>query len=153
MKHIGNKQILNNSLTAFLCSDKYSSKSVLLSYDWAVKMKNEKKCVISGFHSKLERDVLDILLKGNSPIIIALGRCIYKNVPKKLVEHIRANRLLIISEFDDSIIFPNKVTDEARNRKIIEMSDEVVIGHVNKGGMLDNILKDIKKPLTILDQE
>ncbi len=38
-------------------------------YDWATEMRNQKECVVSGFCSKLEQDVLHFLLKGNQPII------------------------------------------------------------------------------------
>ena len=69
-EHIGNKALLELNKTAFLCSRKVPASIVLKCYDWAIQQREEGNCVISGFHSQLEKDVLHYLLKGNQPIII-----------------------------------------------------------------------------------
>lgn len=152
MKYLGNKQILNNPMTAFLCSDNYSSKSVLASYDWATEMKKTGRVVISGFQSRLERDVLKILLKGSQPVVLALARSIYKNCPLLYIDAVREGRMLIFSQFDDELPVVTKTQAYARNLKIIELAADVVIGHIHKSGMLETIAKTIEKPLTILDE-
>jgi hypothetical protein len=40
----------------------------------AIAQRESGNCVISGFHSQIEKDVLHYLLKGNQPIIVFLAR-------------------------------------------------------------------------------
>ena len=57
MEYLGNQQLLSLPKTAFLASSTIPVDKVLACYDWAVKMRNEGRCVISGFSSKLEKNV------------------------------------------------------------------------------------------------
>ena len=133
---LGEKSIWQLRKTAFLCSDKFSAGSVLKSYDWASEMKSAGRCVISGFQSKLERDVFDILLGGDSPLIWVLARGIYDRAPVKYREHINAGRLLIASPFADVIKKPNRALAFERNQFIVDSADEIVFAHIHAGGML-----------------
>ena len=63
LKYVGNKQLLENYKIAFLCSRKCPADIILKSYDWAIEQREKDVCVISGFHSKIEKDVLRSLLK------------------------------------------------------------------------------------------
>jgi hypothetical protein len=71
---LGNQELLAQHKTAFLCSRRVPASAVLKCYDWAVQQREAGTCVISGFHSQMEKDVLHYLLKGNQPIILALAR-------------------------------------------------------------------------------
>ena len=93
---LGDESLWQLSKTAFLCSDKFSVGSVLKSYDWAGEMKHANRCVMSGFQSKLEKDVFELLLNGNSPLIWVLARGMLDHAPVKLREHITVGRLLIV---------------------------------------------------------
>jgi len=64
LSFLGNKEILNRHKVAFICSQKCPSNLILKSYDWAIEPRDKGVCVISGFHSKIETDFLDFLLKG-----------------------------------------------------------------------------------------
>jgi hypothetical protein len=70
----GNTELLKLHKIAFLCSRKVPASVVLKCYDWAIDQREKGNCIISGFHSQLEKDVLPYLLKGKQPIIIALAR-------------------------------------------------------------------------------
>lgn len=70
----GNCELIRLPKTAFLCSRKVPAGIVLKCYDWAIAQRDAGNCVISGFHSKIEKDVLHYLLKGTQPIIVALAR-------------------------------------------------------------------------------
>jgi hypothetical protein len=125
--------------TAFLCSDKFSAGSVLKSYDWAAEMKREGRCVISGFQSKLEKDVFEILLGGSQPLIIALARGLYAKPPAKLKPHVDSGRLLIMSIFDAAIGRSNRELAFKRNQFCVDEADEVVFAHIHTGGMLERL--------------
>lgn len=139
--------------TAFFCSDKFSSGSVLKSYDWAGEMKRTGRCVISGFQSKLERDVFEILLNGTSPLIWVLARGMLDRTPVKMSEHITVGRLLIVSQFDSVIKRPNRELALKRNQFIVDNADEVVFAHIHAGGMLSRIAVRKGVSVRVLDNE
>ena len=67
-QYLGNKELLKMPLTAFLASETIKPDDVLKCYDWAMHMTEKGQCVVSGFNSHLERDVLHFLLKKKIPI-------------------------------------------------------------------------------------
>ena len=54
-------------------------------------------CIISGFQTKLEKDVLQLLLKRHIPVIIVLARRMYKELPVEILSAIDGNEALILS--------------------------------------------------------
>jgi hypothetical protein len=149
----GEKLIWQLPKPAFLCSDKFSAGSVLKSYDWAVEMKHSGRCVMSGFQSKLERDVFDLLLAGNSPLIWVLARGIYDRALTKYREHIIAGRLLIVPPFADNIKKPHRRLAFERNQFIVDNAEEVVFAYIHAGGMLERLTIGESKLTKILDRE
>ncbi len=123
-QYLGNQELLKLQKTAFLASSNIASEEVLRVYDWATEMRSRGECVISGFNSKLEQDVLHFLLKGNQPIILVLARRMYKVIPKELQDALDRNRLLIVSV--SNAARQSKDTAMMRNRWICEMADRVL---------------------------
>ena len=119
----GNIEILKLHKTAFLASGTIPPSMVLRCYDWATDMCDKGECVISGFNSKLEQDVLHFLLKGNQPIILVLARKMYKILPAELQAAIDSNRLLIIST--SKAPRQSRRTAFNRNEYIAELSDNI----------------------------
>ena len=150
---IGNSDIWQFSKTAYLCSDKFSAGSVLKSYDWAAEMKRLSRCVISGFQSKLEKDVFEILIGGSQPVILALPHSIYAKPPARLKPHIDAGHLLIVSPFPEGIGRPNRSLAFKRNQFIVDNADEVVFAHIHPGGMLEKLSLRDTLTVRILDKE
>lgn len=140
--YLGNKDLLNLPKTAFLSSRKITSEAVLKCYDWATEMREKGVCVISGFHSKLEKDVLGFLLKGQQPIIVVLGRSIYKTMPKDWVKLLDEDRLLIISTNPKGVRHSEQIA-ENRNRYITEIADEIVFGCLNTKSSLYPLYQEL----------
>jgi len=84
LSYFGNKNIMKNHKIAFLCSRKCPSDIIIKSLDWARDKKNNGDCIISGFHSRIEKDVFDILMKGKQPIILVLARGMKEHWPIKI---------------------------------------------------------------------
>jgi hypothetical protein len=144
--HIGNYELLNQKKTAFLCSRKVPASVVLKCYDWAIAQREAGNCVISGFHSQIEKDVLYYLLKGTQPIILALARGMKKELEKELILPIEEGRLLIITPFDENVKRVTKQTSLVRNQLIIETADEIAVGYQTPGGELEKLLINNTKP-------
>jgi len=97
LQYLGNTDLLQLPKTAFLCSRHISASAVLKCYDWATEQRRQGVCVIGGFHSPLEKDVFQILIKGSQPLVMVLGRAMYKNLPEIYQTALLQNRLLIVS--------------------------------------------------------
>jgi len=119
--YLGKNEILKNYKIGFLCSRKVPASIILKTYDWAIEQREKGVCVVSGFHSKIEKDVFDILAKGTQPIILVLARRMMKRWDKKIIKLVDNGRLLIISPFNEKVIRPAKDTSLKRNKLIAEM--------------------------------
>ena len=140
----GNIELLKLPKTAFLCSRNIPASAVLKCYDWAIEQRDKGNCVISGFHSKIEKDVFHYLLAGTQPVIMVLARGMKEKIKPELKAAIDAGKLLLITPFENSVKRVTAETAEQRNRFMIEISDDIVIGYASKGGMLDSMVADIK---------
>lgn len=141
---LGNKELFKLHKTAFLCSREIPASVVLKCYDWAIEQRDQGNCIVSGFHSKIEKDVFHYLLAGIQPVIMALARGMKKKIEPELKAAIDAGRLLVVAPFDNSMKRVTAETAEKRNRFMIEVADEVIIGFASKGGMLERLVKEVK---------
>ena len=98
------------------------------------KMRDDGRCVISGFCSYLEKDVWDFLVTGTQPIILVLARKMYARIPQDLQKLIESNRLLIISV--SNAVRQSKATAFARNKYICEHAVEILMIGVNEKSSL-----------------
>ena len=142
VEYLGNRELLKLKKTAFLASSTISSETVLSVYDWATEMRNRGECVVSGFSSKLEQDVLHFLLKGSQPIIIVQARRMYRDIPDELKEPLLQNRLLIISV--SNAVRQSKITAMARNRYVCEMADKIFFVGVTEQSSLYTLKKEFE---------
>ena len=147
MDYLGNKKLLELKKTAFLASSTIPTDMVLKCYDWAQqKSKGKgKECVIGGFSSHLEKNVLHFLLKGTCPIILVLAREIYKRMPKELQPLLDNNRLLIVST--SNATRQSKATAQTRNRYICEQADAIFVVGATENSSLFPLQEEFKEKL------
>lgn len=132
MEYLGNKELLKLKKIAFLASSTIPPDMVLKCYDWATEKHNG--CIVSGFSSKLEQDVLYFLAKGKQPIILVLARKMYKQIPPDLQALLDNNRLLIISVSNSPR--QSKATAFERNKHVCEIADQILFVGVNEKSSL-----------------
>lgn len=134
---LGNVDLLKLPKTAFLAASIIPPDMVLKCYDWAIRMANEGQCVISGFSSHLEREVLHFLMKGRQPIIMVLARQMYHDIPSDLQTLLEEKRLLIISV--SNAVRQSKITALARNRYVCEIADQILFVGVSEKSSLHSL--------------
>lgn len=144
---IGNADLLELPKTAFLCSRQVPASVVLKCYDWAIEQREHGNCIISGFHSQIEKDVLHYLLKGKQPIILALARGLKEKLEPEFVKPLEQGRLLIITSFDKSVKRVSSQNAQIRNELMTTLADQITIGYASPGGRLEALQKGINKPL------
>lgn len=149
IEYLGNQGLLSLHKTAFLCSRVVSSRAILPCYDWATQMIDKKEIVISGFQSKIEKDVLHFLLKGKNPIIVVIARKMYKEFPEEFIEPISAGRMLIVSIAPNSVRV-SKMTARYRNAYISQIADKIVFGYIAKDSHLNELYEEYKAKSVII---
>ena len=124
--YLGNTELLKMRKIGFLASRKISTLSILPTLDWAMQVSKQKDiAIVSGFHSKMERDILKILLQGECGIIVVLARGMYRKLPKQYEVAMSQNRLLIISYEKESVTRVSEVTAHKRNDYVREIADKM----------------------------
>lgn len=140
MDFIGNKSLLDLPKHGFLCSRCTKSSVILPCLDWAVERAKGEDPVISTFHSEIEKAVLDMLIPGKCPVILVLGRSIYKKIPENLQRLLDANRLLIISVCDQKRI--SKESAFLSNQYICQNSQSLTFGFISKESTLFSLYNE-----------
>jgi len=141
MEYLGNLDLLKLHKTAFLCSQKCPADVVLKSYGWAKEQRSAGNCIVCGNHSQIEKDVFEILLRGNQPLIMVLPRGLKSHWSEDVLRAIQSQRLLIITPFKEDVKRVTRATSEKCNETILSLADQVVVGYANSGGQLEKILR------------
>lgn len=124
--YLGNKELLKWRKIGFLASRKISTSAILPTLDWVVETsKRTDVAVVSGFHSRLEKDVLKFLLQGKCGIIVVLARGMYRKLPKIYDDAMKENRLLIISLEKETVTRVSERTAHKRNKYVEKLADEL----------------------------
>jgi predicted Rossmann fold nucleotide-binding protein DprA/Smf involved in DNA uptake len=141
---VGSPALLSAPMTALLCSKEAPGATILKAFDQASAWRDSGRCVISGFHSPLERQCLDILLRGKQPVVMALARGLgVLRLPATQRKAVEDGRLTIVSPFPT----PEKraTADLAlqRNRFVAALADEVVFAYIAPGGSLSKLSEEV----------
>ena len=139
---LGNTETLRNTKVALFCSAKTPGGAILPAHDAARHMRESGTTVISGFHSTIEKECLQILLRGKQPIIICPGRAIQTaRISRDLRAAFDAGRLLFISPFANA---PRRVTRESailRNHFVAALADDAFVAYASPGGETARLLE------------
>lgn len=133
---LGNLDLLKLPKTAFLCSARCPGSVILRAYDQAAQWRDTGRCIVSGFHSPVEKECLRILLRGTPPVIICPARSLPHRLPPDWKKPLDAGNLLILSAFTEK---DSRITAELaarRNEFVAALVDEVCMAHATPGGSL-----------------
>jgi predicted Rossmann fold nucleotide-binding protein DprA/Smf involved in DNA uptake len=146
---LGNLELLALLKTALFCSARCPSKAILTTYDHAARWRDTGRCVISGFHSPVEKECLQILLRGTQPIIICPARSLPRRVPPELKKPLAEGRLLILSFFSDTETRVTADLATRRNQIVAALADEIHIAYATPGGHLEKLAQNFNPALRI----
>lgn len=136
---LGNLDLLALPKTALFCSARSPGDVILRTYDQAAKWRDAGRCIISGFHSPVEKECLRILLRGTPPLIVCPARSLPRRVPPDWKQPLVEGRMLILSCFSES---EHRVTTDLatrRNELVAALADEIWIAHITPGGQMDRL--------------
>lgn len=138
---LGNLDLLSQPMTALFCSARCPGSVILGAYDQAAEWRDTGHCVVSGFHSPVEKECLRVLLRGESPVVICPARSMPQRIAPELKAPLAAGRLLILSAFPPT---ETRVTAELaarRNAIVSALTTDTLILHATPGGRLETSLR------------
>ena len=121
--YLGNPELLDRYLVAFFASRETPEDVAKRACQWAEMICQTDKVVISGFHSPVEKEVLRILLEHKHPVVLFLGRAMYKRIPAEYQEAIDEGRMLIDTVRDFERHSWNSA--QTRNWYVAGIADEI----------------------------
>ena len=140
LQGIGSLELLRLPLTALFCSRKCPGDAILRAYDLAQELRAKATPVIGGFHTSVEQDMLDILLKGHGPIVICPARGLEgMRIAAKFRQRLQEGTLLFCSVANPHAPRPESYIAEERNRLVAALASEHIFVHVEPGGRLEGL--------------
>lgn len=138
----GDPTILNGKLLGFFCSVRCPGDVILKTYDLARSLRHAEVTLIGGFQSPMEKEFLDLVLRGPSPAVVCPARGLgAMRVPKAWKEPLAAGRLLLLSFFEDAIRRPTAAIAAQRNAYVAALADALLIAHAEWGGKTEALCK------------
>jgi predicted Rossmann fold nucleotide-binding protein DprA/Smf involved in DNA uptake len=143
---IGKVELIANRKVALFCSKSCPGDAILETMDQAKKWRDQGRCVISGFHSPVEKECLKILLRGRQPIIICPARSLDgMRIPLEWRNGIEAGRILLLSPFGPSQHRLTAALSEQRNLMVAALADEVYFAHITTNGKASQLAEQVMR--------
>lgn len=153
---IGNLRILDKPLLGFFCSSRCPGEVILRTYDAARELREAEVPVIGGFQSSMEKESLDLLLRGKQPIVICPARSIVRmRIPGGWRPALREGRLLIISAFGPQHRRPTLDLAEQRNHFAAALAHQIFVAHASPGSKTERLCIgqiDLGKRVLLLEE-
>ncbi|MGH6636471.1 MAG: DNA-binding protein [Gammaproteobacteria bacterium] len=152
---IGNADILKRRLLGFFCSARCPGGIIVQTYDLARALRDAGVPVIGGFHSPMEKECLDLLLRGKQPIAVCPARAIGGiRLPKAWKDAIEEGRLLVVSPFESTQRRPTSDLADQRNLLVATIAHAIFVAYANPDGKTATLAKRLMaegQPLYTLD--
>jgi predicted Rossmann fold nucleotide-binding protein DprA/Smf involved in DNA uptake len=131
----GKVSILRHHLLGLVCSIRCPGNIILKTLDAVRVLRDAGVVVIGGFHSPMEKECLDILLRGKQPVILCPARALKGlRLTQGARQAWKDGRLLILSTFADSVRRTTSTLAVQRNNLVAALADAVWAPHAAPGG-------------------
>ena len=131
--------------------------AILKTYDLARALRSVDVTLIGGFQSPIEKDFLDLVLRGPSSVVVCPARGLgTMRIPKGWKNPLAEGRLLLLSFFDDTICRPTAELAAKRNAHVAALAHRLLVAHAEKGGKTEKLCKAALaqgKPVFALDSQ
>ena len=147
---LGDLEILERKSLALFCSVKCPGNLIVQTYELAQKLRAAGVTVIGGFHSPMERQCLEILLRSPHPVIVCPARGVPKRVPPEFRRPLEEGRMLLLSPFADDVSRADEESARERNRFVAALADRIFAAYAAPNSHTELFCREIiawKKPL------
>lgn len=154
---MGNRNILYNPCLGLICSVQCPGSVIIKTFDAIRELRDANVVVAGGFHSPMEKECLDFLLRGRQPVIV----CPAKHVSRQRLSSgfraaLESGRLLLISPFSEKVKLTTRRSALKRNEFIAAMSAAVLVLHASPAGTTATLVQSLlggRSPILTLDDE
>jgi predicted Rossmann fold nucleotide-binding protein DprA/Smf involved in DNA uptake len=137
---IGNLDILKTPLLGFFCSTRCPGNVIVHTYDLARALRDTGIPVIGGFHSPMERECLDLLLRGRQPVVICPARSVERmRLATAWRTPLNEGSLLVLSPFAAQCRRPTAALAEQRNHLAAALANAIVIAYASPDSKIDRL--------------
>jgi predicted Rossmann fold nucleotide-binding protein DprA/Smf involved in DNA uptake len=141
---IGNLDILKTPLLGLFCSTRCPGNVILRTYDLALALREAEVPIISGFHTPMEKECLDVFLRGTQPIVLCPARDIQRlRLPAAWRKPLADGRLLIVSAIAAAQRRPTATLAEQRNRFVATLAQTICVAHAAPGSRTERLCADL----------
>lgn len=131
---IGNLAILDLPLLGFFCTTRCPGNVILRTYDLALALREANIPVIGGFHTPMEKECLEVLLRGQQPVVLCPARSIASlRMPMNWRKPCAEGRLLILSPFAAHQRRPTTALAEDRNYFVATLATHIFVAYAGPG--------------------
>src|SRR5262249_53067332 len=131
---LGNLDILTMPLLGFFCATRCPGSVILRTYDLALALREAGISVIGGFHTPMEKECLEVLLRGPQPVVICPARNIERlRLPMSWRKPYDEGRLLVLSPFVARQRRPTTELAEYRNRFVATLATNIFVAYAGPG--------------------
>lgn len=162
LHYFGNEALLERDKTAFLCSHRAPTEIFPALKRWLDTLSPEGDCVICGCLSGFEKWVIGQCIERRIALVVVLAERLPDTVEEialklqgiRLSSMMGAGKLLFVSVNDDSSEnAASQRNAELRNRWMLNVSKETVIGYAQSGGRLETQIIGVRNVKRLLPSE
>lgn len=132
---LGDVAILRQPLVGLICSIRCPGSVIIKTFDTIRGLRDAGVAVIGGFHSPMEHECLDILLRGDQPVVLCPAKGLAGlRLNQETRAAIRGNRLLVVSSFDAGVRRTTAAQAIQRNGMVAALSEVLLVPHAAPKG-------------------
>lgn len=141
---MGNTAILRKRLLGLVCSIQCPGSIVIQTFDAMRALRDAGIVVVGGFHSPMESECLDILLRGEQPAMFCPAKSLRGlRLGTEGRKALKDGRLLVITPFGDEVKRTTSEQAVLRNEMVAALADVVLVPHAAPGGKTEATARNI----------
>lgn len=132
---MGEVSLLRRRLLGLVCSIRCPGSVVIRTLDAARVLRDAGVAVVGGFHSPMEKACLEILLRGDQPVILCAARGLAGlRIGQQARRAVEAGQMLVLSPFAESVRRMTAGQAVQRNHLIAALADALWVPHAVPDG-------------------
>ncbi len=131
----GDTNILRHPRMGLICTIQVPGSIIIKTFDLIRKIRDAHAAVIGGFHSPMEQECLEVLLRGVQPVVICPARSLRRlRIGQSARKALAEGRLLVLSRFGDEVRRTTSVQAMQRNDLVAALSEVILVPHASPDG-------------------
>jgi predicted Rossmann fold nucleotide-binding protein DprA/Smf involved in DNA uptake len=131
----GDMNILRRPRVGLICSIQCPGSIVIKTFDAIRTLRDAGVTMIGGFHSPMERECLEILLRGPQPVVFSPARSLSRlRIGQEARKALAEGRLLLLSVFGEDIQRTTSTQALERNNLVAALADVVFVPYAAPAG-------------------